>query len=163
MLCSRPPTTRPPSTRSPRPCARGLSSLVSPAEVVAALERAGGHLGLAFQLADDLIGAFGSPAQAGRAAGGDLREAKRTPLIALARESSMWNRVSDALAVAHTGPIAVREAQQALDDSGARTRLLALVDRTLAEARDAASDPALPAAARTLVAQLAHAIAERVP
>lgn len=145
------------------PLCAGAVLAGSPVEVVAALERAGGHLGLAFQLADDLIGAFGSPAQAGRAAGGDLREAKRTPLIALARESGMWNRVSDALAVAHTGPIAVREAQQALDDSGARTRLLALVDRTLAEARDAASDPALPAAASTLVAQLAHAIAERVP
>ena len=133
------------------------------APVIAALERAGGRLGLAFQLADDLIGAFGSSAQAGRAEGGDLREAKRTPLIALARESASWDRVSDALAVAHTGPIAVREAQEALDESGARIRLLALVDRTLAEARDAASDPALPAAARELVADLAHAIAERVP
>jgi len=133
------------------------------APVVAALERAGGHLGLAFQLADDLIGAFGSSAQAGRAAGGDLREAKRTPLIALARDSASWDRVSDALAVAHTGPIAVREAQDALDESGARTRLLALIDRTLAEARDAASDPALPTAAGALVADLARAIAERVP
>ena len=73
------------------------------------------------------------------------------------------DRVSDALAVAHTGPIAVREAQQALDESGARTGLLALIDRTLAEARDAASDPALPDPARGLVADLAHAIAERVP
>jgi geranylgeranyl pyrophosphate synthase len=133
------------------------------APVVAALERAGGHLGLAFQLADDLIGAFGSPAQAGRAEGGDLREAKRTPLIALARQSPSWDRVSDALAVAHTGPIAVREAQEALDESGARTGLLALIDRTLAEARGAASDPVLPDPARELIAALAHAIAERVP
>ena len=145
------------------PLCAGAVLAGAPAPVIAALERAGGHLGLAFQLADDLIGAFGSPAQAGRPAGGDLREAKRTPLIALARESASWDRVSDALAVAHTGPIAVSEAQQALVESGARTRLLALIDGTLAEARDAASDHALPAAARALVGELAHAIAERVP
>lgn len=76
-------------------------------DALAALHRAGGRLGLAFQLADDLIGAFGSEAQAGRESGGDLREAKRTPLIAFARESESWHRVNDALAVAHTGPIAV--------------------------------------------------------
>jgi len=128
----------------------------------AALERAGGHLGLAFQLADDLIGAFGSSAQAGRDTGGDLREAKRTPLIALARESSSWDAVNETLALAHTGPVAVRAAQRALDESGARTGLLALIDRTLAEARDAAAEP-LPAAARALVDQLADGIAERVP
>ena len=145
------------------PLSAGAVLAGAPAPVVAALDRAGGHLGLAFQLADDLIGAFGSSVQAGRAEGGDLREAKRTPLIALARESANWDRVSDALAVAYTGPIAVRDAQRALDESGARTRLLALVDRTLAEARDAASDPALPASARALVADLAHAIGERVP
>ncbi|MEU1970188.1 polyprenyl synthetase family protein [Microbacterium sp. NPDC019599] len=145
------------------PLCAGAVLAGAPTAVQAALEVAGGRLGLAFQLADDLIGAFGSSAQAGREAGGDLREAKRTPLIALARDSTSWNRVNAALAVAHTGPIAVREAQRALDESGARAALLALIDRTLAEARDAASDPALPAEARALVTDLARAIAERVP
>lgn len=143
-------------------CAGALLAGASPA-AIAALERAGGRLGLAFQLADDLIGAFGSPAQAGRESGGDLREAKRTPLIAFARESEAWLKVNDALAVAHTGPIAVGEAQRALDDSGARVRLLALIDGTLAEAREAASDPALPSAARVLVDALVAGVAERVP
>ncbi|WP_345803067.1 polyprenyl synthetase family protein [Microbacterium sp. AZCO] len=130
---------------------------------IAALERAGSRLGLAFQLVDDLIGAFGSSDQAGRESGGDLREAKRTPLVSLARDSGAWPQVSEALAVAHTGPVAVREAQRALDESGARLRLLALIAGTLAEARDAAEDPSLPPAARGLVDTLVAAVSERVP
>lgn len=132
-------------------------------EAVEVLSAAGGMLGLAFQLVDDLIGAFGSEQQAGRETGGDLRESKRTPLVALARESVSWPSVSDALAVAHTGPIAVREAQRALEASGARERLLALVARTLDDARFAADDPVLTPAGGALLRDLADSIGERVP
>jgi len=135
----------------------------APAEVFPVLDRFGGRLGLAFQLVDDLIGAFGSSAQAGRDEGVDLREAKRTPLVALARESASWPRVSSALALAHTGPIAVREAQRMLDESGARTGVLALVDETLADSREAARDAALPDALRTLLLDLADAVQGRIP
>lgn len=132
-------------------------------ESIRVVAEAGRHLGLAFQLADDLIGAFGTPAQAGRESGGDLREAKRTPLIGFARETTTWSRVNDALAVAHTGPIAVREAQRALDESGARSRLVELVEEELDIARACAASPALPAPAGQLVAKIAAEIARRVP
>ncbi len=68
------------------------------------LAAAAADLGLAFQLVDDLIGTFGTRRQAGRAPGADLREAKRTPLIALARDTASWPQVSSALAVAHPAP-----------------------------------------------------------
>ncbi|WP_438352607.1 polyprenyl synthetase family protein [Microbacterium sp. CJ88] len=136
----------------------GRSSDVAPA-----LDRFGGRLGLAYQLVDDLIGAFGSSSQAGRDAGGDLREAKQTPLVALARETESWAQVSSALAVAHTGPIAVREAQRMLAESGARDDLIALVHRTLDDARSAAGDAALPSRVRTLLRGLADAVQERIP
>lgn len=42
-------------------------------------------LGLAFQLRDDVLGVFGEPAITGKPAGDDLREGKRTILIALTR------------------------------------------------------------------------------
>ncbi|WP_460775227.1 polyprenyl synthetase family protein [Microbacterium sp. GXF7504] len=116
----------------------------------------GRSLGLAFQLVDDLIGAFGTRAQAGRDAGVDLREAKRTPLIAIARQTPDWARIEGTLAIAHTGPIAVRAAQRALDRAGARARLVGVIMQTLAEAR--ASADGLPDPARALV----HAVADRV-
>jgi geranylgeranyl diphosphate synthase type I len=51
-------------------------------EDVAALSRYGLDLGHAFQLRDDLLGVFGDPAATGKPAGDDLREGKRTVLLA---------------------------------------------------------------------------------
>jgi geranylgeranyl diphosphate synthase type I len=51
-------------------------------EDVAALSRYGLDLGHAFQLRDDLLGVFGDPATTGKPAGDDLREGKRTVLLA---------------------------------------------------------------------------------
>ena len=50
-----------------------------------ALRAFGLPLGIAFQLRDDLLGVFGDPEVTGKPAGDDLREGKRTVLIALAR------------------------------------------------------------------------------
>ena len=51
---------------------------------LAALSTYGLDLGEAFQLRDDLLGVFGDPAHTGKPAGDDLREGKRTVLVALA-------------------------------------------------------------------------------
>ncbi|GAA1690627.1 polyprenyl synthetase family protein [Microbacterium sediminicola] len=127
------------------------------------LERLGGKLGLAFQLVDDLIGAFGTEQQAGKDAGSDLRETKRTPLIAMARESSSWPQVTTALALAPTGPIAVRSAQKALEHSGARLRMQQLVQERLHDVRAGAEDASLPGAAVGLIRRLADLIERRMP
>jgi len=145
------------------PLRAGALLASAPAATEAALGRAGGLAGLAFQLVDDLIGAFAPAAHAGRAEGADLREAKRTPLVALARESAVWSQVDEAIALAWTGPVAVRQAQRALAASGARGRLEALVKTTLADARVAAADDALPAPATMLLAQVCDAIGARIP
>jgi geranylgeranyl diphosphate synthase type I len=44
-------------------------------------------LGMAFQLRDDILGVFGDPEVTGKPAGDDLREGKRTVLVALTREA----------------------------------------------------------------------------
>lgn len=50
------------------------------------LSRYGLDLGEAFQLRDDVLGVFGDPSATGKPAGDDLREGKRTVLIALTLE-----------------------------------------------------------------------------
>ncbi|MCK6081008.1 polyprenyl synthetase family protein [Microbacterium sp. EYE_5] len=128
-----------------------------------ALEAAGSEIGVAFQLADDLIGTFGTRDEAGREPGADLRASKRTPLIAMAAETEAWPQVANALALAPTGPIAIAEAQRELAASGARERTVALISHTLRSARTRAADAALPRDAVVLLAALAAAVEDRIP
>ncbi|TCK25055.1 geranylgeranyl diphosphate synthase type I [Pseudonocardia endophytica] len=53
-------------------------------ELVDAYRRYGADIGVAFQLRDDLLGVFGDPEVTGKPAGDDLREGKRTLLVAMA-------------------------------------------------------------------------------
>ena len=55
-------------------------------DVLAAYSAYGMPLGEAFQLRDDVLGVFGDPEVTGKPAGDDLREGKRTALVALALE-----------------------------------------------------------------------------
>lgn len=55
-------------------------------ELLTAYDEYGRSLGEAFQLRDDLLGVFGDPTRTGKPAGDDLREGKRTVLIALTLE-----------------------------------------------------------------------------
>lgn len=121
----------------------------------------GSELGLAFQLVDDLLGAFGSEGAAGRPVGTDLRTRKATPLVALAREGANWDAVTDALDRAHTGPVAVRTAQRELAASGAPARLRALIDAALDDAGAHASN--LPPAAQDVVGELVEGVRSRIP
>ncbi|WP_329344321.1 polyprenyl synthetase family protein [Streptomyces sp. NBC_01352] len=66
-------------------CAAALGALLggAPPATVAALDRAGRHLGIAFQVVDDTLGIWGDPAVTGKPAHGDLREGKKTfPVLA---------------------------------------------------------------------------------
>ncbi|MGJ3507413.1 polyprenyl synthetase family protein [Enemella sp. A6] len=132
-------------------------------DTLAALAAGGRSLGLAFQLVDDLIGAFGTAEQAGREPGADLRQHKHTALLVLARRSENWAEVRRAVAEAHQGPAQLRAAQEALETSGARRRVGLLVEDTLVEARTHFTDAALPGEAMTLLADLAASIRERIP
>jgi geranylgeranyl diphosphate synthase type I len=71
-----------------RPLLFGAALADASAQVRAAFSGYGLPLGEAFQLRDDVLGVFGDPEQTGKPAGDDLREGKRTYLVAAAFEAT---------------------------------------------------------------------------
>ncbi|MFI1224283.1 MULTISPECIES: polyprenyl synthetase family protein [unclassified Streptomyces] len=67
-----------------RPLHLGAAIAGAPEPLIAAYRAFGRDIGIAFQLRDDLLGVFGDPAVTGKPSGDDLREGKRTALIATA-------------------------------------------------------------------------------
>ena len=65
-----------------RPLHVGAALAGATPETIAALTEFGQPLGEAFQLRDDILGVFGDPVVTGKPAGDDVREGKRTVLIA---------------------------------------------------------------------------------
>ena len=109
------------------------------AALLAVLSAYGLPLGDAFQMRDDVMGAFGDPGVTGKPVGGDLLEGKPTPLLARAvqaaspRQRAVLDRVGDpALTDAEVADI-----QHVIVDTGALADLEATIDRLTAEAIDA--------------------------
>ena len=71
-----------------RPLHLGAALAGATPELVATYSAYGVPLGEAFQLRDDVLGVFGDPTVTGKPAGDDLREGKRTVLLAYATERS---------------------------------------------------------------------------
>ncbi|MWA09144.1 polyprenyl synthetase family protein [Streptomyces sp. BA2] len=69
-----------------RPLQFGAAIAGAEPDLVAAYRSFGADIGIAFQLRDDLLGVFGDPAVTGKPSGDDLREGKRTVLLASALE-----------------------------------------------------------------------------
>lgn len=69
-----------------RPLHMGAALAGAGPDVMAAYSGYGLPLGEAFQLRDDVLGVFGDPGETGKPAGDDLREGKRTVLIATAMD-----------------------------------------------------------------------------
>lgn len=121
----------------------------------AGLERFGRPLGIAFQLRDDLLGTFGDPAATGKPVHSDIRQGKRTALVAeLVREpdgAKLWaTRDVDAIV-------------KAMETSGAKARVESRVRELLAEARDALSavGPSLTETGRAVLEGAVSALGER--
>ena len=94
-------------------------------------------LGEAFQLRDDVLGVFGDPAVTGKPAGDDLREGKRTVLVARALE--LTDDAGRATVIEGLGTEAIDDVQSVIRVSGALAAVEADIARLEAEA-DAAID-----------------------
>lgn len=100
------------------------------------LSRYGLPLGDAFQMRDDVLGAFGDPAVTGKPVGGDLREGKPTPLLARAYDAaSDGDRiVLDRVGAPDLSDDEIMRIQRVIADTGA----LASLEAQIAERADEA-------------------------
>jgi len=97
-----------------------------------ALERAGRHLGLAFQLRDDVMGLFGDDVQLGKDGGGDYLEAKRSfPVVAAWTRADPAGRRALAALWAHPdkGPAELAQARALVERWGGRAATERVVSR----------------------------------
>jgi geranylgeranyl diphosphate synthase type I len=121
----------------------------------AALSRYGLDLGRAFQLRDDLLGVFGDPDETGKPAGDDLREGKRTVLLAHALAGSSReerDRVDELLGRPDLGAAEVDELRRVISGSGAVEVLEHEITRLADSAREAlAAAPGVAADAREVL------------
>ncbi|TDQ55573.1 polyprenyl synthetase family protein [Actinorugispora endophytica] len=144
-----------------RPLHMGAALAGADRAVVGALRGYGADVGVAFQLRDDLLGVYADPESTGKPAGEDLREGKRTLLVALGlrRARDRGDRVSLAVIEKVLGDPGVDAggidaARDALTRLGARDaveeRIRDLADRGAARLDGAAIDPAARDALRDL-------------
>lgn len=147
-----------------RPLHLGAALAGAPASVFETYSAFGVPLGEAFQLRDDVLGVFGDPAETGKPAGDDVREGKRTVLIAIAHEraDAAQRRVLDALVGDPALDADALEAVRAvLRDTGALAEVEGRIaaDRELAVAAIEAGS--LQPAAATALCSIALAATER--
>jgi geranylgeranyl diphosphate synthase, type I len=134
------------------------------AEQLAALERFGTPLGVAFQLRDDLLGTFGAHGEVGKPVGNDLRAGKRTALIAEARttlDADQTRALERVLGNAQASDAEVAEVTRVLLASGARERLEARALALLAEADAVLATAPLAAPGVALLRTLAARLVQR--
>ncbi len=144
------------------PVVMGAFLAGAPDAVVAGLADFARPLGIAFQLRDDVLGAFGDPRATGKPAGNDVRAGKRTAVVVEGlndpRAAGVLGRV---LGRADASDGEVRGAIEALDACGARARIEERIASRVREARGALHRIALDAKGRTLLEAAIKALTER--
>ena len=133
------------------------------AELQPMLSAYGLPLGDAFQMRDDMLGAFGEESVTGKPVGGDFREGKPTPLLALA-----WSRASEAQrsVLDHVGdpsidPSRIAAVQQVVVETGAAAEMESRIDRLAAQAVSALEPSRMAGASHAALVDLADAVVTR--
>src|SRR6266571_1649623 len=145
--------------------AAACSAEVTPCAPVAAAYAAYGlPLGVAFQLRDDILGVFGDPAQTGKPAGDDVREGKRTVLLAIARDRATASQA--AVIDRHLGnPLlddaGTAEVRDVITGSGALAECERMIDRHVAKAHAALAAAPIAGDVKDALAELAVAATAR--
>ena len=121
-------------------------------------------LGEAFQLRDDLLGVFGDSAETGKPAGDDLREGKRTVLMALTHEratSADRATIKELFGKPDLTLDEVTTLRDIITDTGAHDHLENLIASLTREATTAIDHPLIDSHAQALLHQMATIATQR--
>jgi len=147
-----------------RPLQLGAAIAGAGGGMVASYSAYGIPLGEAFQLRDDVLGVFGDPVETGKPAGDDLREGKRTVLVALAVERAapaqaevLRRRLGDPRLPAE----GVAELRTVIAETGALAEVERMVGERTEQALAALAVADLDDEARTVLRELAVAATAR--
>jgi geranylgeranyl diphosphate synthase type I len=147
-----------------RPLHIGAALAGAADEVLTAYSAYGLPLGEAFQLRDDVLGVFGDPAETGKPAGDDLREGKRTVLVAMAleradeRQAEVVRRLLGDPGLDADG---VDRLRQVIEETGALTEAEKMIDRRTEECLAALEAAPVVGPARAVLTDLARAATAR--
>ncbi|AVZ39152.1 MULTISPECIES: polyprenyl synthetase family protein [unclassified Dietzia] len=130
---------------------------------VTALREFGVAVGQAFQLRDDMLGVFGDPEVTGKPSGDDLREGKRTLLLARGTALAPTGEAEFLLSVLGTDldPADLERARRILVDCGAVASVEAEIDTFTVRALDAIGSDAVSEHGRVTLRALAEAATRR--
>ncbi|MEU1876959.1 polyprenyl synthetase family protein [Streptosporangium sp. NPDC020072] len=127
-------------------------------------EEYGRSVGIAFQLRDDVLGVFGDPAETGKPAGDDLREGKRTMLVAraLAVATPLQARtVEETLGDPDLDATGVARLRQIIEETGALAACESMIKEYLDHALVSLDGAPITPRSRTALADLAVAATSR--
>lgn len=148
-----------------RPLHLGAALADGDPTLIAALRDYGLSLGVAFQLRDDLLGVYGDPAETGKPAGDDLREGKRTVLVAYALSElgpAQRAELSADLAAPLSDPDRIERMRALLDATDARERVEQLIGEYAAQAGEALAASGADPRSVEVLSQLITAATSRV-
>lgn len=147
-----------------QPLVLGASFAGADEEQLRALRRFGLPVGMAFQLRDDVLGVFGDAKVTGKPTGDDLREGKRTALVALTRQAidlPARTLFDELLGDPELSEEQVSFLQATIEASGALARVEAMIDDYALTADRALSGARLDNAAVGELRDLARAATSR--
>jgi len=136
----------------------------NPTELFSAYSAYGLPLGEAFQLRDDLLGVFGDFATTGKPAGDDLREGKRTVLMAMTHERATATQratIKELFGRPDLDESGIAALQSIITEAGARDHLESLISELYTEATAVIDHPEIDAAARPLLLTMAKLATQR--
>jgi geranylgeranyl diphosphate synthase type I len=146
-------------------CAACLGAILTgaPEPAVRALADFGGHLGIAFQAVDDILGIWGEPAVTGKPTGNDLRMRKKTLPVALGLERARYagDELPRLLLGSDLADADVSRTAELLEQCGARRETMAIGESHLQAALRVLDSVRLESGPRAELATLARFVTSR--